>query len=47
MKGPSENALLYVNMLGSLTLLGPGAYSLDARMFGQRRVTIVSRIIGD
>jgi ligand-binding sensor domain-containing protein/uncharacterized membrane protein YphA (DoxX/SURF4 family) len=46
MTGPWENALLYVIVLGSLTLLGPGAISLDAKLFGQRRVSIISRSIG-
>jgi ligand-binding sensor domain-containing protein/uncharacterized membrane protein YphA (DoxX/SURF4 family) len=45
--GPWENALLYVIVLSSLTLLGPGANSLDAKLFGQRRVSIISRSTGD
>jgi ligand-binding sensor domain-containing protein/uncharacterized membrane protein YphA (DoxX/SURF4 family) len=45
--GPWENALLYVILLGSLTLLGPGAVSLDAKVFGRRRITIVSHRTGD
>jgi ligand-binding sensor domain-containing protein/uncharacterized membrane protein YphA (DoxX/SURF4 family) len=44
--GPWENALLYVILLGSLTLLGPGGFSLDAKVFGRRRITIVSHRAG-
>lgn len=47
MRGPWENALLYVIVLGSLTLLGPGAFSMDARLFGRRRISVISRSIGD
>ena len=47
LRGPWENALLYVIVLSSLTLLGPGANSLDAKLFGQRRVSIISRNAGD
>jgi uncharacterized membrane protein YphA (DoxX/SURF4 family) len=47
LSGPWENALLYVIVLSSLTLLGPGANSLDAKLFGQRRVSIISRSAGD
>jgi ligand-binding sensor domain-containing protein/uncharacterized membrane protein YphA (DoxX/SURF4 family) len=47
MTGPWENALLYVIVLGSLTLLGPGAISLDAKLFGRRQVSVISRGVGD
>jgi len=47
MTGPWENALLYVIVLGSLTLLGPGAISLDAKLFGRRHVSVISRGVGD
>jgi putative oxidoreductase len=32
--------LLLVTMLASLALLGPGAYSIDAYLFGRRRIDI-------
>ncbi|MGN6739478.1 hypothetical protein [Dyella sp.] len=33
-----EQNLLVLLMAGSLTLIGPGAYSLDARIYGRHRV---------
>jgi uncharacterized membrane protein YphA (DoxX/SURF4 family) len=46
-RGPWENALLYLIVLGSLTLLGPGAFSMDAKLFGRRHVSVISRSVGD
>jgi hypothetical protein len=40
--GAWEYAVLYLIVLGSLTLLGAGGYSLDARLFGRRQVTVIS-----
>jgi uncharacterized membrane protein YphA (DoxX/SURF4 family) len=34
--GPWENAVLAVVLFGTLTLTGPGAYSVDAKLFGHR-----------
>jgi hypothetical protein len=41
--GPHSGNPLYGSLIldaGALTLLGPGAYSVDAKLFG-RRVTVV------
>jgi hypothetical protein len=40
LEGAWRNAVLYLVVLGSLTLLGPGAYSLDARLFSRQRTVI-------
>ena len=38
--GPSFRWMLLAAMGGALTLLGPGAWSIDARRFGWRRVEL-------
>lgn len=38
--GPPEAALIEALTTGALVLLGPGAYSGDARLFGRREVII-------
>jgi ligand-binding sensor domain-containing protein/uncharacterized membrane protein YphA (DoxX/SURF4 family) len=43
LNGAWQSAVLYFVVLASLTLLGPGAYSLDARLFGRRRITVIAR----
>ena len=38
-----DNYLAIINLIGlsiAIALLGPGAFSLDARMFGRREITI-------
>lgn len=37
---PSANALVTGLSAAALALLGPGAFSLDARLFGRRRLTL-------
>ena len=36
-------AALMVAMIAAVVLLGPGAHSLDARLFGRREITIPKR----
>lgn len=38
---PSETALTYMLVIAiSITLLGPGAFSFDSRLFGRREIII-------
>jgi putative oxidoreductase len=39
---PIENHLVLVAIGASLVLLGPGAWSIDARLFGRRRIDLDS-----
>ena len=41
--GPREAHLLSAAVTASLTVLGPGAWSVDARLFGRRRISIEDR----
>ena len=40
--GDSEAATYVIGLSIAIALLGPGAFSLDARMFGRREITIPS-----
>ncbi|MGC2659405.1 MAG: hypothetical protein WA324_15725 [Bryobacteraceae bacterium] len=33
-------SFLIVSVLAAIAILGPGAYSIDARLFGRRKLTI-------
>jgi putative oxidoreductase len=39
-----ENSILLAALAASLVMLGPGAWSIDARLFGRRRIDILSLI---
>jgi len=43
--GPSDTpaSLMAVAISGALALLGPGAWSLDARIYGRKRIAIEGR----
>ncbi|MBI3896212.1 MAG: PqqD family peptide modification chaperone [Acidobacteria bacterium] len=41
--GDPRNAFLMAAMAAALTMLGPGAWSVDARLFGRRRIRIPDR----
>ena len=38
--GPMPQALFVVTIASAVALLGPGAFSVDARMFGRREIVI-------